>query len=145
MARLTRPHPIVLVAVIAALITGCAGRNVGTLKSLTETDRPLLVGTWQGTMISPNGASIPATLQVNSDLTYTNQAGQASSQGRAEIREGRMEFVATGGATGRGEATPAGERRGSAVLLDRGDTWAIVGSGQASVFGPYNFEFSKPK
>jgi hypothetical protein len=45
---------------------------------------------------------------------------------------------------GRGEAASTGQRTGTGVVLDRGDTWAIIGSGQAAA-GPYNFEFSKPK
>jgi hypothetical protein len=32
----------------------------------------------------------------------------------------------------------------ASAVLDRGDTWAIVGSGRAAA-GPYHFEFSKPK
>jgi hypothetical protein len=144
MAKWAKPHGIVLVAVVAALIAGCAGRDVGTPKALTDADRPLLAGTWQGTMVGSTGATVPATLRVNSDGTYTIQGGASSSQGKAEIRDGSMQFVATGAAVGRAEATGTGERWGTAVLLDRGDTWAIVGSGQAAA-GPYNFEFSKPK
>jgi hypothetical protein len=85
----------VLVVVMAALVTGCAGRNVGTPKSLTDADRPLLAGTWQGTMVGATGASLPATLRVNSDGTHTLQGGPSSSQGKAEIRDGEMQFVAT--------------------------------------------------
>ena len=147
MTRLAKPHGLVLIAaVVAALISGCVSgsQTVGRPKSLTEADRPILAGTWQGTMVSSTAASIPATLYVNRDGTYTIQAGPASSQGKAEIRDGELEFVASSVIVGRTEGGATGQRTGSAVVLDRGDTWALVGTGRAAA-GPYHFEFSKPK
>jgi hypothetical protein len=144
MTRLARAHGIVAIAIVTALIAGCAGRSVGTPRSLTDADRPMMAGTWQGTFVSSTGATLPATLLVNSDGTYTIQAGPSSSQGKAEIQDGNLVFVASSVAVGRGEAGATGQRTGSAVVLDRGDTWGLVGSGRAAG-GPYHFEFSKPK
>ena len=131
-----------LVAAVALLIAGCAG--TGNLKALTDADRAMLAGTWQGQVVNSTGARSAATLRVNAGGTYTITAGPASSQGRTEIRDGSFSFVASAAPMGRGEAASTGQRTGTGVVLDRGDTWAIVGSGQAAA-GPYNFEFSKPK
>src|SRR5262245_6070382 len=105
MASSAKPRGIVLMAVVAALITGCAGSSssVGNPKSLTTADLPMLAGVWQGTMVSSTAASFPATLHVNRDGTYTIQAGAASSQGKAEVRDGELEFVASSAHVGRME------------------------------------------
>jgi hypothetical protein len=52
----------------------------------------------------------------------------------------RLEFISTA-TSGVGST---GERIGTAVVLDRGDTWGLVGWGRSPA-GPYNFEFSRTR
>ncbi len=61
--------------------------------------------------------------------------------GKAEIKDGFVQFLSTAGSG----PTGAGDRSGSAVLMDRDTNWALVGSGHASTGGPFNFEFSQKK
>jgi hypothetical protein len=84
---------------------------------------------------------VPASLTIRPDGTYTTNAGAFSSSGKAEIRDGFVQFMSTAGSGPMG----AGDRAGSAVLMDRGSTWGLVGSGHASTAGPFNFDFSKAK
>ncbi len=149
MGKLTKSYGVVLVAAVALLIAGCSGHSPvtsgGTVKAVSASDLAALAGTWQGSATGATGNSSAATLSFNRDGTYSLSAGPWSAQGKAEARDGGLVFVAAGGGTGRGEAAAAtGERSGSAVLMDEGDRWALVGSGRGSQ-GPYNFAFRKPK
>jgi hypothetical protein len=84
---------------------------------------------------------VPGTLTIRPNGTYTLEAGAFSSTGKADIKDGGIQFVSTGG-TG---ALGAGERSGTAVLKDRTTRWGLEGSGRAAVAGPFNFDFSKGK
>ena len=75
------------------------------------------------------------------DGTYTMEAGAYSSAGKAEIKDGAVQFVSTSGTGGLG----VGERSGTAVVKDRTTTWGLEGSGRGSVAGPFNFNFNKTK
>jgi hypothetical protein len=99
-----------------------------------------LTGTWQGTMIFPSGASWPATLKVYPNGTYATEAGAFTSEGKAQLKNGRLDFVTS--YTSGGIAVD--NRTGSASLVDQGTSWGLVGSGWADA-GLYNFDFSKPK
>jgi hypothetical protein len=127
-----------LAALVALAIAGCATK--GTVKPVTAADAGLLHGVWQGSVTNPAGRSDPATLTVRPDGSYTTQAGAFSSTGSTQLKDGHVQFVSTSMSGG----FAVGERSGSAVLMDRGGSWALVGSGH-SQSGPFNFDFSKPK
>jgi hypothetical protein len=148
MDRVARLHRIALVAVVAWAVAGCASSNPGTARALGAADIRLLEGTWQGTVTGADmGSGVPATIRIEPSGAYTAQGALISSTGKIEIRDGKAEFVAAPtGVTGRAEAgaVPPGARAGSAVLMDRGDHWVLVGSGTGPT-GPYNFSLNRPK
>jgi hypothetical protein len=140
MTRQGKTHQLLIVALIASVIAGCASQ--GTAKKLTAADAALLPGTWGGRVNPPGGTSmLPATLTIRPDGTYSTNAGAFSTAGKAEIRDGYVQFFSTSGSG----PTGAGDRSGSAVLMDRGTSWGLEGSGHASTGGPFNFSFSKDK
>jgi hypothetical protein len=126
-------------ALVGLVLAACATAGTrGTIKAVTSADVPALAGVWQGTVVGVSGRGVPATLTVNADSTYILRGGAFTAQGRAEVNEGRLDFVSTA-TSGVGST---GDRIGTAVVVDRGDTWAVVGWGRSPA-GPYNFEFSK--
>jgi hypothetical protein len=133
---------VIVAAVASVAIAGCAGGGAmsGTVVAIQPGDMAKLAGTWQGTMTATSGASVPATLTVNRDGTYTSRGGAYASAGKAQLKDGKVDFVTT--YTSGGQAVD--DRSGSAVLMDRGDSWGLVGSGRADA-GPFNFDFSKTK
>jgi len=140
MPKRSNPFGLLLFALIASVLAGCA--SSGTTKQLTAADAALLTGTWQGRVIAPGGtASQPATLIVKPDGTYSVDAGAYSSTGQIEIKNGAVHFVSISG-TG---ALAAGDRSGTASLVDRNTSWGLEGSGRGSTAGPYDFDFSKAK
>lgn len=140
MAKLRQTHRLLIVTLIASAIAGCASQ--GTTKKLTAADAGLLPGTWGGRVNPPGGTGmVPATLTIRPDGTYSTNAGAFSTAGKAEIKDGYVQFFSTAGSG----PTGAGDRTGSAVLMDRGTSWGLEGSGHASTGGPFNFSFSKNK
>jgi len=140
---------LAVVASVTRALVGCSTTSpmssAGTVKAISAADMPMLTGTWQGTMSGATRNSFTATAVVNADGTYTLHGGPFHSVGRRAVRDGRLEFVATGGATGRAEPTMQDtERTASGVVMDEGSNWAVVGTGQSPT-GPYNFAFRKPK
>jgi hypothetical protein len=149
MTKVWTARGVALVASVAWAMAGCSSHSpvssAGTVRTVTTSDVASLAGTWQGSATGATGNATTATLSLNRDGSYSLTAGPWSAQGKAEPRDGGLAFVASGGGTGRGEGAGAtGERTGSAVLMDEGDRWALVGSGRGSQ-GPYNFAFRKPK
>jgi hypothetical protein len=141
MARLRAVRRIGMIALVAGLMAACAsGSRGGTVIYVIAADAPQLAGAWQGFMTGPSGGGIEAILNVRPDGTYTVQGGSLTSQGRAEPRDGHIQFVSSSTTGG----MQVGERTGSAVLIDRGSSWGLVGSGRAPA-GPYNFDFNKAK
>ena len=140
MAKQGKTHWLFIVALVALAITGCASQ--GVQKKLTAGDASLLTGTWGGT-VNPPGTTgmVPGSLTIRPDGTYSTNAGAYSTSGKAEIKDGFVQFFSTAGSGAMG----AGDRSGSAVLMDRDTTWALVGSGHASTGGPFSFEFTKKK
>src|SRR5262245_32831012 len=113
---------IAVVASVAWALAGCSTTSPlssgGTVKAITAADMPMLAGTWQGTMSGATGASFAATAIVNADGTYTLQGGPFRSTGQTAIKDGRLELVATGGGTGRGDPTmQVTQRTASAVVM----------------------------
>jgi heat shock protein HslJ len=140
MAKQMKTHGLLIVALVVWAITGCASQ--GTQKKLTPADAALLPGTWGGMVDPPGGTGkVPGTLTIRPDGTYSTSAGAFSTSGKAEIKDGFVQFFSTAGSGPMG----AGDRSGSAVLMDRDTSWALVGSGHASTGGPFNFEFTKKK
>ena len=78
---------------------------------------------------------------VKPDGTYTTSSGAFMSSGKLEIINGHVAFLSTGGTGG----LAAGQRSGTASLMDRGNNWALVGNGHGDVSGPFNFDFVKQK
>jgi hypothetical protein len=139
MAKKTKSCGIAMLVLVAGLVAGCA--TSGTAKKVTAADASLFTGTWQGRVFPAQGASQTATLTVTSGDSYTTQAAAFSSSGKIEIADGYVHFVSTGGSGPLG----AGNRSGSATLMDRGANWGLVGNGYASTGGPFNFDFNKAK
>ena len=141
MRRRERTRRLLIAAAVAAATAGCAGGGLGgTVVPVEPGDFAKLAGTWQGTMIFPSGASYPATLIVRPNGTYTTEAGAFTSQGQAQVKNGRLDFITnytSGGLT-------VDNRTGSATLVDKGPSWGLTGSGWADA-GLYNFDFSKSK
>jgi hypothetical protein len=142
MRRRKRALNFLIVTVMASAIAGCAGAGGmgGTVVPVEPGDMAKLAGTWQGTMIFPSGVGYPATLIVSPNGTYTTEAGAFTSKGKAQLKNGRFDFITS--YTSGGLAVD--NRTGSATLVDKGTSWGLVGSGWADA-GLYNFDFSKPK
>ena len=141
MVRLRVVRSFTVIALCASVIAGCAtAGSMGTVTAMTPAEMRSLAGVWQGTMTGMGGGSVPATLTVQPDGSYSARGGAFASQGRAEVIDGKLDFVTTQ-TSGVGAI---GERTGSAVLMDRGDSWGLVGSGRAPA-GPFNFQFSRAK
>lgn len=126
-----------LIAAAALSVSGCAAS--GRVVPLQAQDMATLVGTWQGTVIYPNGMSWPATLSVNRNGTYVVEAGAFTARGTAGVKNGRLDFANT-----EGGPLAIGNRTGSATLVDEGSSWGLVGSGWADT-GVFNFDFSRTK
>ena len=139
MAKLRKTHGIVMALLVAGVIAGCA--SSGTVKQLTPADAASLAGTWQGLISPPAGSNQQATLTVKPDGTYQTSGGAFLSTGKLEIVGGHVQFVSTGGTGG----LAAGQRSGSAVVMDRSSSWGLVGNGYAEIAGPFNFDLSKAK
>ena len=140
MAKLRKTHGIVMAVLVAGVIAGCASTS-GTAKQLTPADAPSLAGTWQGYWSPVSGSNQSMTLMVKPDGTYTTSSGAFLSAGKLEIVNGHVQFVSTGGTGG----LAAGQRSGSAVVMDRDKSWGLVGNGYAEMSGPFNFDLSKTK
>jgi len=143
MAKPRKAQSIVIAVLVAGVITGCSatGGPAGTAKQITSADVPLLSGTWNGLVSPSSGSNYPATLMINPDGTYKSSGGAFLSEGKMQIVNGQVQFMSTGG-TG-GMATT--DRSGTAVVMDRGNSWGLVGNGNSNVSGPFNFDFNKTK
>jgi len=139
MATRTRSRRIAMVVLVAGLVAGCA--TTGTAKHMTGADAALLNGTWQGNLYPAQGGGVTTTLMVKSDGTYSTLGGAFLSSGKIVIKDGYVHFASTSG-TG---PLMLGDRTGSATLMDRGTNWGLVGSGYASMSGPFNFDYNKAK
>jgi hypothetical protein len=126
--------------VVSAL--GCASTSESA-RSVGPTDLASLAGTWQGTASGSQGLSQPVTMRLGADGTFTMTGGVYTSQGNAEVRDGKLLLVARS-TTGAQSAAPTA----TAVLSERREPSQVVqvltGSG-ASAAGPYSFVVSRPK
>ena len=143
MAKLRKVQSIVIAVLVAGVIAGCSATSgpTGTAKQITSADVPALTGTWNGLVSPSSGSNYPATLMIKPDGTYTSSGGAFLSEGKMQIVNGHIQFISTGGTGG----MAASERSGSAVVMDRGNSWGLVGNGSSNVSGPFNFDFNKTK
>jgi hypothetical protein len=143
MAKLRKVQSIVMAVLVAGAVAGCSatGGPAGTAKQVTSADAPSLTGTWNGLVSPSSGSNYPATLMVSPDGSYTTSGGPFMTEGKMQIVNGHIHFVSTGGTGAMGVA----DRSGTAVVMDRGSSWGLVGNGYSSVTGPYNFDFNKTK
>jgi hypothetical protein len=133
---------LLLVGVFVASALGCASTSESPVTG-TPVDLASLAGTWQGTASGSQGLSSPVTLRLGADGTFTMTGGVYTSQGTAEVRDGKLVLTARG--TTGGQAAPPTT---TAVLSERREPSQVVqvlkGSGASSA-GPYSFEVSRPK
>ena len=96
MAKQGKTHWLFIVALVALAITGCASQ--GVQKKLTAGDAALLTGTWGGT-VNPPGTTgmVPGSLTIRPDGSYSTNAGAYSTSGKAEIKDGFVQFFSTAG------------------------------------------------
>src|SRR5262245_22439720 len=95
MGKLIGPCSMAVIVVVTLAVAGCGTGGGGTVKAVTAADAPALAGVWQGYMLSTQGTSYPATLTVKPDGTYVVQGGALRGEGRAEPRDGHVQFVST--------------------------------------------------
>jgi hypothetical protein len=130
------------IALVVATTLGCASATGGSASPVAARDVASLAGKWNGWVRLPTGGSVPGTLEMSPGGDYVVRAGAFSTQGQAQVKDGGVSMVSTGG-TGRLAAT---DRTSAATLAERSDgTRVLRGSGRDEVNGPFDFEFTKPK
>lgn len=146
MAKGYRVWAVLLIGAVAAVGSGCASTSESM--SAAPVDLASLAGTWQGTGSGAQGLSQPITVVINAGGTYTATGGVFTSQGSAQIKEGKLVLTSggtTGGATSGGQAA---NQVLTAVLSERKEPSQVVqvltGSGVGST-GPVSFVISRPK
>jgi hypothetical protein len=99
-----------------------------------------LAGKWTGWVRLPTGGSVPGTFELSPSGEYVTRAGAFTTSGKAQVKDGAMVMVSTGG-TG-----PLGinERTSTASLAERSGMLVLSGTGRADV-GPFDFEFTRQK
>ena len=131
-----------LVGLLAVAAWGCAS-GTESMTAAAPISLPSLAGTWQGTASGPQGLSQPYTMMIASDGTYTTTGGVYSTQGTAQVTDGKLVLTSTS-TTG----AQAASRVATVVLSERRQPSQVIqvltGSG-ASTAGPYSFEVSRPK
>jgi hypothetical protein len=131
------------VTLVVALFTltalGCASTGA---KPVAVKDISSLAGKWSGWVRLPTGGSVPGTFELAPSGEYVTRAGAFSSQGRAQVKEGAMVLVATGGSGPLGTT----ERTSTASLVERSDGMLVLkGTGRDDRGGPFDFEFTRQK
>jgi hypothetical protein len=129
----------VAVAIAVCLLTalGCASTGA---TPVAAKDVSSLAGTWQGWIRLTRGGSIPATFELTPIGDYVTRTGAFNTQGKAQIKDGAVVLVGTGG-TGR---LGVSDRTSTASLAERDGTLILRGTGRDDI-GPFDFEFTKQK
>ena len=126
------------IALVVMTALGCASGGGAT--PVAAKDTASLAGKWQGWVRLPGGSSVPGTLDMKPSGDYSVAAGSFTTQGQAQVKDGGLSMVSTGG-TGR---LATSERTSSATLAQRADgTRVLRGSGRDETNGPFDFEFVK--
>jgi hypothetical protein len=133
---------VLLAGAVAAAAWGCAS-SMDSRATAGPVDLSTLAGTWQGTASGTAGLSQPITMRIGADGTYTTAGGVFTSQGTAQVKDGKLVMTSTA-TTGGQLASPVA----TAVLSERREPSQVIqvlsGSGASSA-GPYSFEVSRPK
>jgi hypothetical protein len=145
----TRRGQIRVLVVLGALtvaVGGCASSQTVAPQSTASTvpmDVANLAGTWQGTASGPQGLPQPITVRIARDGTYAADAGVYTSQGTAQIRDGKLVLASTSTTGGQ-----TAQRVWTAVLSEQQLQTQVIqwlkGQGSSSA-GPFTFEVSRPK
>ena len=138
----TKGNACVALAITLVLMTavGCATGH--SASPVTATDLSSLAGTWQGWVRLPTGTNSPATMVMSPGGDYTVKSGAFTTQGQAQIKDGGVVLVSTGGSG----SFATSDRASMATLADRSDgTRLLRGTGRDDTAGPFEFEFSKTK
>ena len=95
-----------------------------------------LAGTWQG-FANQAGVSLPVTVNVRPDGTYTSSIGSATGTGMLRVVEGTV--LTTGHLSG-----PAfgAERQTAARLIDQDGRRMLIGDGRNDR-GPFSYQIQK--
>jgi formylmethanofuran dehydrogenase subunit C len=130
-----------LIALFVVSTLGCA--SSGVPKPIGAQEMPMLAGKWSGMLTLPTSTAVPGTLTLSPDGTYSAEAGAFMAQGKATIKDGTLNLMATS-KTG-GLSAIMGDSSSSASLTERsGGTLVLTGYGK-SERGPFYFEVTKPK
>ena len=140
MVTTRRSACVALTIVLFALtVVGCA--STGATKPVAVKDFSMLAGKWNGWIRMTGGGSSPATFEMTSNGDYTTRTEGFNTQGKAEVKDGAVILVGTGGS---GRLGVSG-RRSTASLSERADgVLVLTGSGRDDI-GPFEFEFVKQK
>jgi hypothetical protein len=130
------------VALAIALFTltalGCAGTAA---KPVAVKDLSPLAGKWNGWVRQTTGGAVPATFELAPSGQYVTRAGAFSSQGTAQVKDGSIVLMSTGG-SGRLGIT---ERTSTASLAERPDGILVLKGAGRDEIGPFDFEFTRQK
>ena len=128
-----------MTAFLTLIALGCASSGA---KPVAVQNVSSLAGKWTGWVRLPTGGSVPGTLEVSPSGEYVTRAGAFTSQGMAQVKDGSLTMVSTGG-TGR---LGVSERTSSASLSERPDGMLVLrGTGRDDTGGPFDFEFTRQK
>jgi len=130
-----------LITLFVVSTLGCA--SAGVPKPIGANDMPMLAGKWSGMLTLPTATAVPGTLTLSPDGTYSASAGAFMAQGKATIKDGALNLMATS-QTG-GLSAIMGDSSSSASLTERqGGTLVLTGYGKSDR-GPFYFEVTKQK
>jgi hypothetical protein len=129
---------LLMIALVTVAAAGCA---TAPTKAVAVKDLSSLAGTWNGWVKGPAGGSVPATFELAPSGEYVTRAGAFSSQGKAQVKEGAVVLMSTGGSGSLGTT----DRTSMASVGQRSDGVLVMkGSGRGDS-GPFDFEFTRSK
>jgi hypothetical protein len=140
MITLRHSPPFILLALVVLLAGACA--STSSTASSASPSRTMvasvdaLAGTWQG-FANQAGVSLPVTVNVRPDGSYTSSIGAATGSGTLRVVQGNI--VTTGHLSG-----PAfgSERQTTARLVDQDGRRMLVGDGRDDR-GPFSYQLQK--
>ena len=138
MAKARSARVVLIIAFVAMTAFGCASSGVTPMAAQNV---PSLAGTWNGWVSLPTGGSTPGTFELSPGGEYVTRAGAFSARGTAQIKDGVVVLVSSGG-SGRLGVT---ERTSTASLGQRADGMLVLKGTGRSDAGPFDFEFTRPK
>ena len=134
-----RASVMLAIALLAVTVIGCA--STGTTTAVAVKDLAPLAGKWSGWIRTTGSGSFPATFELTPGGDYVTRTEGFNTQGKAQIKDGALVLVGTGG-TGR---LGVSGRTSTASITERpGGVLIMTGSGRDDI-GPFDFEFTKQK